>query len=239
MPKREIPFASEAELCTAFIAWAEKAGFVAYAETAGWDILLIAADGTQIGVQAKMTFNMKVLHQTITSDWEWRDEGPDFRAVLLPYRDGGIILDALGIKLFYPYGDYSLGRGEHSFLPDMNRDNRYDRWHYWNPLRRHALPEYVPDVMAGDSGPVQLTNWKIAALKITALLELRGFVTKADFKRFGIDIRRWVGPNSWLGAGTQPGQFVAGKQLIFHTQHQTVYPQIKVDIQKEIEAGCL
>lgn len=240
MGKREIAFKTEAELCAAFIEWAKTKGLVAYAETEGWDILLVAPNGTQVGVQAKMTFNMKVLAQTVESSWEWRDEGPDYRAVLLPYRDGESILESLGVKLIYADG-VSFGMGgkarPHQFNPDPCWPNRYDTWHYWNPVRRHKLPEYVPDVIAGDSGPVQLTNWKIAALKITAILELRGFVTKADFKQIGIDMRRWVGPNGWLIAGSVQGQFIKSDELTFHTQHQTVYPQIKADIAGEIAAG--
>jgi hypothetical protein len=81
-------------------------------------------------------------------------------------------------------------------------------WFEMAPIRRHDLPEYVPDVAAGSSSPIQLTKWKIAAIKIAITLERRGYVTRLDFKKQGIDHRRWlaVGTN-WLRA--VDGKFVA------------------------------
>ena len=57
-------FKTETELCNGFISCLPQ-DWTAYAETAGWDILLANKDGTQIGVQAKLRFNMAVLEQAI------------------------------------------------------------------------------------------------------------------------------------------------------------------------------
>lgn len=234
--KREPEFASEADLCAAFIAWASAQGWTAYAETEGWDILLVGSDGTQIGVQAKLKFNMKVLHQTIPDSWAelWHETGPDFRAILLPRAEGSeTICRALGITMFRSVYDW---RDEPTkFEPDIKLGARQpymaEGWHWWCPKKRHELPAYVPDVVAGASGPTQLTKWKIAALKVCALLELRGHVTRADFKRIGIDHRRWTGPDGWLDI--KDGAYVRGARLDFDRLHPTVYQQVLADVRIE------
>lgn len=234
--KRVIHFKTEAELCAAFIAdAAARWNLTAYAETSGWDILMVAPDGTQIGVQAKMQFNMKLLYQTIEDGWSrWNPTGPDFRAVLLPYRDGDPILQALGIGAFWPDA-YPL-KGRIRFNPELEYP-QWSAWHYWNPEQRVALPKYVPDVVAGASGPIQLTKWKIAALQIMATLELRGYVTRDDFKQFGIDHRRWTNSNEWLIPGTEKGRYVRGPNLNFDKQHPDVYGKVRADIKAAMNKG--
>lgn len=231
-------FENEAALCAAFNTWARSQGWIPYAETAGWDVLLVGPDGTQIGVQAKQRFNIKVITQTIPDRWqiEWHEEGPDFRTILLPKHDSDAdnICGALGVTVFFPVDDWKGVR----FGPEISeRAAYYDHWHWWAPLKRCELPAYVPDVVAGASGPVQLTKWKVAALKVCALLEIRGHVTRQDFKRIGIDHRRWSGPNGWLEL--KDGVYVRGEQLHFDRQHPDVYRQVLADIRKEWGADLL
>lgn len=239
-------FATEADLCAAFIAWVRRSAgkfnfgvktpvWIPYPETAGWDILLVGADGTQIGIQAKLRFNLKVLDQTIPDVWSaWNDEGPDYRAILVPSGDSSAenICGAMGVTLFCARSHWERGVVEFTPLLDMDT---WRGWHFWNPVRRHQLPQFVPDVVAGASGPVQLTKWKIAALRIAARLELHGFVTRWDFKQIGIDIRRWVGPSGWLRAGAEPGQFVAASAMPFAAQHPGVYPQVLAEEREELK----
>lgn len=238
-------FETESALCAAFLLWVKAEGgkvkyghrapvWVPYAETAGWDILLVAEDGTQIGVQAKQKFNMKVLSQCLPNHWGSADRGPDYRAVLVPEFDSGHadICSALGLMLIG--GNRGHGCG-HGFTPDLGM--KYgEGWHYWNPARRCEVPEFVPDVPAGASGPVQLTKWKIAALRVAATLQVRGYVTRQDFKEIGIDHRRWVGPGDWLKPGGVPGQYVRGPGLSFDAQHAEVYAQVLAEVSAKLEA---
>src|SRR6185312_7545021 len=70
--KRAPLFDTEAAMCAAFSEWAQGQGWTPYAETAGFDILLVHGDGTQIGVQAKLRFNTAVLAQILSgTDWGW------------------------------------------------------------------------------------------------------------------------------------------------------------------------
>lgn len=245
---KKIPrYGTEAALCADFIAWvkgeagkfyrgAEVPVWTPYAETADWDILLAAPDGTQIGVQAKLKANMKVLHQTIPGNWDCcRETGPDYRAVLVPERDSMFsdLCGALGVTVFYPGYSY---RGEPCFEPKLDMVWG-EGWHYWSPRKRHELPEYVPDVVAGDSGPVQLTKWKIAALRIVATLEVRGFVTRQDFRNNGIDPRRWT-VSGWLKPRSDrmqhAGQFVRGDLMDFDRQHPVVYAQVLAEVRAKL-----
>ena len=65
---RRQAFATEAALCQAFVEWAAPQGWIAYAETAGWDLLLVAPSGHQMGVQAKLSLNAKVIAQAAASN---------------------------------------------------------------------------------------------------------------------------------------------------------------------------
>lgn len=240
--KKEPRFATEADLCAEFIRWVKsEAGkyrhghqvpnWTPYAETAGWDILLVAEDGTQIGIQAKLKFNMKVLHQCLPSSWDsWHDEGPDYRAVLVPDSDEqhSDICQSLGLTLMHAIAPGWRGNTT-EFNPPLSMHRWDGGWHYWSPRTRCKLPEFVPDVVAGASAPVQLTEWKVAALRIVAVLETRGFVTRQDFKTFKIDPRRWTGPSGWLIPGPVPGQFTRGPSLDFDLQHPGVYAQVLAD----------
>lgn len=226
---KQVPrYETESAMCADFSKWAKVQGWTPYAETAGWDLLLVASDGTQIGVQAKLKFNLKVIEQTIPDSWDaWRDRGPDYRAILVPVKGTNCrhICGALGLAVFYAGGRAG------DFYPELG--SGYSEWHFWNPKKRHVLPEFVPDVAAGSSAPVQLTRWKIAALRISALLDVRGYVTREDFKRYGIDHRRWTGPGGWLEANGTPGQYRWRENTKgFGDQHPVVYPQILEDIRE-------
>lgn len=243
MAKKEPRYTTETALCADFIAWTKASAgkwsygvqtpaWTPYAETADWDILLVAADGTQIGIQAKLKFNMKVIDQAIPDGWaHWHDHGPDFRAILIPERDGiaDKVCAALGLMVFAPsHRDFNRTTG-YEFTPGLDLQHSTG-WHYWSPRQRCALPEFVPDVPAGASGPVQLTKWKIGALRIVAMLEVRGHVTRADFRAAGIDPRRWTGPSGWLQPGAVPGQYVRGDALDFDKQHPEVYAQVLAEV---------
>ncbi len=236
--KKEKPFATEVDLCAAFIAALPKE-WTAYAETAGWDILLVRrADGFQIGVQAKLQFNAHVLTQAIEGGhwYHATSAGPDCRAVLVPADDirMSTIANFIGITViaFRAAGEHVHGYHRRaSFQPQLPDRHHDTYWYEWCPAKRHELPEYVPDVAAGAPAPNQLTYWKIQAAKICVLLETRGFVTREDFKALHIDHRRWIAKDGWLVKSEQG--WVAGKHTPnLKAAHPTNYEQIKADIAK-------
>lgn len=239
--KTEKPFAFEADLCAAFIAALPK-GWTSYAETGGWDILLVRDDGFQVGIEAKLKFNATVLQQSLEeyAGWHADAEGPDCRAVLVPSGESSLrpLADYIGIAVIQmrgPSTGYAWGGPKFTPpLPDEAHLYSNDPWHEWCPTKRHRLPAYVPDVAAGNPSPVQLTEWKIKALKLLILAETQGFVTRADFKFLRIDHRRWISAEGWLRVTAERGRYsVHGEAPMgLRQQHSRVYDEIKADAPK-------
>lgn len=230
-------FPTEAALCAAFIGAVDKRSWVAYAETAGWDILLVRkTDGFQIGIQAKLKFNVDVVTQALEDGYTYaiKGPGPDCRAVLVPEDDVqrgiGKICKYLGVTVVRMRNLTGLDVRYNSmfspYLPDKDGWLAQDDWHELAPLTRCTLPEYVPDVVAGSPSPIQLTEWKIKALKLAVLIEERGFVTRADFAHLSLDHRRWV-TLGWLKI--TEGKFLPDGGPNFKAQHPIVYEKIKAD----------
>lgn len=236
---QEQKFASEAELCAEFIKDVPK-DYTAFAETGGWDILLVRGDGYQIGIEAKLRLNPHVVSQAIDSD-RYSAEGPDFRAVLVPSYGAQSYLEGVCAYIGITIIQMSVARQWRvvrywPYLP-LATDHHYDsseRWFDWAPLRRHEIPEYVPDVIAGASGPSKLTDWKIRAIKAQVILERRGFITRADFKHLGLDHRRWLpSGGGWLSAADERGRWTKGRHLPdFRLQHPRNYAEIEADFDK-------
>ena len=241
--KKPKPFATETGLCARFLA-AVGPEWTPYAETAGWDILLVRKeDGFQIGIEAKLKLNAHVVAQAIEEGRSYSAErsGPDCRAVLVPYDDAGsfdVIAGYIGftiIRVSAPESDvrrYAKGDVFHPRLPGVKERWMNDRWHECAPFRRHELPDYVPDVAAGSPAPIQLTEWKISAIKIAVTLDKRGFVTRSDFKQHGIDYRRFIAKEyGWLVLGD--GRYLKGPRFPdFRAQHPIAYEQIAADADK-------
>jgi hypothetical protein len=225
-----MPAVPETQLCADFQAWLHQhhPEWTPYPETGSWDLLLVrAADGCQIGVQAKKHFNATLLRQSLPDRrfaFYGKGSGPDYRAILIPKPAADVleVCDFCGLICFFrKQGHYG---SPDTFQPDLCAD-AIDRWTGWFPERRHKLPGYVPDVAAGASAPVRLTRWKEGALKICALLEVRGHATREDFKAAGIDHRRWV-PAGWLRFDKERGAYIRGPELHFDRQHPDVFRQI-------------
>lgn len=231
----------EVDLCTAFIDHLPE-GWTPYPETAGFDILLVRKeDGFQIGVEAKLRLNAEVILQALepSSHYHATTCNPDCRAVLVPASarttlEG--IATRLGITVIKMGCKKKFSRWEQPFrpeLPSLQRDTYRDEWFERCPLHRCTLPDYVPDVVAGDKSPVTLTHWKIKAIKLVITLEKIGHVTRGDFKYFGISMSRWTDPYSgWLNKDGK-GVWVKGEYLPdFRAQHPKNFAEIEADYEE-------
>ena len=241
---------SEADLCAAFIAAVAAptrgvgAKWTAYPETAGFDILLIReGDGFQIGVEAKLSLNAKVVAQALPYGEGWHygtAPGPDCRAVLVPFgkcnEDVSRICAALGITVIRfhtapPAGGGIWGRPFFPHLPDERTGLAMGEWHPWAPAERCPLPDYIPDVAAGVAAPSKLSEWKVKAIRLAVLLDDRP-VTRADFRALQLSPTLWLGPLGWLEPvpGSRPGAWVrCNRTPDFERQHPTNYGQIRAD----------
>lgn len=234
-------FEKETDLCAAFIKAVETGGgsmrhekWTAYAETAGFDILLVReSDGAQIGVEAKLRLNVTVVCQSLP-DWRWHNvsEGPDYRAVLVPggCSDHGLgeICRALGVTVIRVLDEDQNRNDFQPHLPSEDIHFSGREWLEWCPAQRCKLPDYVPDVVAGASGPSKLTQWKIGAIKLAIIMEERP-VTREDFRHLGISPSRWTqSPYAWL-VKTDAGWLPGAAMPDFKAQHPVNYEQIKAD----------
>lgn len=227
-------FEREAQLCAAFIEWAGRQGYRCYPETADFDILAVDADGWQIGIEARLRMNVRVISQALPR--YGAEIGPDHRAILVPSMDSELceIYGFLGLEIFYCL---TLARYCHRDRHEFDRDRHWLRESMfdWNPRRRCELPDYMPDVPAGVPAPVRLTPWKIAALKVLARLEISGWITRKEISIFGIDPRRWTCGDGWLlpldGDPKRGGRWRRGDCCPkFDQQHPEVYAQIKTEL---------
>ena len=238
MRKTDEGFASEADLVAAWLAelrrFKHDEKWTIYPETAGWDLLMVHDAGHQVGIEAKLSLNAKVLAQTLDGAHRYyRPEGPDYRGVLVPRSKCqlhmGQLARALGVGViaFAPADRWVSWTSSH--LPD-ERDYS-DGWLNWLPGERCALPGYVPDVAAGVASPVQLTDWKIKAIKLLIVLERRGHVTRNDMKALRISPTRWC--DNWHGLldrAEARGVYVRGKRTPdLKAQHPVNYAQIEAD----------
>lgn len=229
---------TEADLCREFIEGLPK-GWTAYPETGGFDILLSRdADGFQIGIEAKLTLNAKVICQAAEgrSIWAVAASGPDCRAVLVPHSkmrrsDFGKLLDLLNIVVITFQTSGAYGHLINPQLPQFDGYGPATSWPEFAPVSRIPLPDYVPDVTAGASGPLKLTDWKVKAIKIVLTLEKRGWIARQDFKHFQISMSMWT-QSGWIAQ--RPGEKVwrANRMPDFRAQHPVNFAQIEADYAK-------
>lgn len=208
--------------------------WTAYQEACGWDIVMVNGLGIQLGIEAKMSLNAKVIDQALQASMNCYDRnGPDFRAVLVPsgkvQHHLGRICTAIGLGLITVRTDEDRGRPWYQ-LPGDNPEYS-QRWVHWYPEEQLKLPEYIPDVEAGKKSPVSLTQWKIRAIKLHIVLERRGYVTRADMRLIGISPTRWTcSHHGYLDRGPHKGQFVAnGRTPDLKAQHPRNYAEIEAD----------
>lgn len=240
-------FATEAELVAKFCELIDPANrrnpsnnprWTPYHETAGWDLILAHESGLQIGIEAKLSLNAKVLEQALPSRWAAEDgAGPDFRAVLVP-SDGlqnhlQRIAFHLGIVVITVSASQGWnGKTIHRFDPhllDPKSPWEERSWPNWCPAARCELPDYVPDVTGGHSAPVALTDWKIRAIKLLILLDRRGYVTRRDMKALKISPTRWTDAYYGFLVAGEAGYVRCTRTPDLKAQHPTNWAQIEAD----------
>lgn len=166
-------FATEAALVTAFCDAIEQTNrafqhapergesWTIYPETAGYDLLLVHdATGVQIGVEAKLSLNLKVINQVLPSrhdvGWTRPSYGPDYRAVLVPTggteRGLGHICELLGVTVLTIYNsrpdpyEGEPGFGTPDFKPWPGYKPRLPSW----TITPHLPNETTDTTLYGD-----------------------------------------------------------------------------------------
>jgi len=227
---------SEEALCSAFIQKVNTfAGWTCHPETGGFDVLVVHDDGRQIGVEAKLQLNAKVIDQVLPSptDSRFAKVGPDHRMVIvrtLTEASNGLakMLDYLGVTVVAPWIGYRQSRDRRLELTaDFNdldylfskekltppRSYGYEslRLHDWNPESRLPVSSVAPDLPAGVKSPVRMTAWKLCALHVLARLELQGRISAKQIQKTGCNPTIWT--RQWLTRSEDQGFWVAGENM--------------------------
>lgn len=227
MPKTKLvdpekPKESEADLCAKFAVIARQEGFKVYAETADFDLLLVAGDackgfksGDQIGVHAKLRANIPVLWQALPRSM--RSNSPHYYAILVPKADDMYIDIARQLKVTTIEGDWFAGSVKYN-----GRSFQCLNWYRFEPRKPCWVPDCeVHDMPAGVPSPQQLTKWKLAAIKLCLLCEERGYLLSSDFLQAEISMMRWR-QKGWI----VPGDFSMemGKRMRRYTLNNDMQP---------------
>lgn len=231
-------FATEAELVTEFLAQLQRGRrknieqvWTVYPETAGWDLLLVHSSGFQVGLEAKLSMNAKVIDQALSGQHRiWEQIGPDYRGIIVP--DDKLQLHLSNICHAIGIGIVVIRPVEHGIYRYLNlpgEESYSTSWPNWLPAERCKLPDFIPDVEAGIASPVQLTDWKVKAIKLMIVLERRGYVTRADMKALKISPSRWTdGWHGFLDRAPERGGYVANSRTPdLRTQHPRNYAEIE------------
>jgi hypothetical protein len=248
-------FEKEADLCAAFIETVPQEWTV-YPETAGFDMVLVHTTGAQIGIEAKLRLNAKVILQAVDRHSRHHLSGPDFRAVLVPQvSELGAVCTLLGLtvlvvrKVERGITEYDANRGKAFFsrprLPKVERIDHWlgDRvsWYDQAPIDRLALPDYVPQVECGVPAPMTLSTWKVQAMRVCIWVERAGTIRREHFKALKIDPGRWM-TGHWLQKGAARGDWVAGPHFpaaSYRKHHGATYAQIEADFETWAAAAGL
>jgi hypothetical protein len=228
-------FSTESEMVAAWLgSFSQRclADWTVYPETAGWDLLLAHKEGYQVGVEAKLSLNAKVLDQALSGNHSyWDTRGPDYRAVLVPSDKLQLhlsrIAKAIGIKVLTARVPE---RGVYYYPELPDEKSNFDAWPNWCPLERCQLPDYVPDVAAGNKSPVKLTLWKVKAIKLIVLLDRFGYVTRADMKALQISPTRWTDHwHGFLSSDGNGGYVRNSRTPDLRSQHPVNFGEIEAD----------
>lgn len=231
-------FATEAHLVAEFLrrlaVMDPNQKWTVYPESCGWDLLLVHEAGFQLGVEAKLSLNPKVVDQALVGAFITRPawDGPDYRAVLVPSEGKQLhmtnICKAIGLGVLVVKPEEN--GGFHWF--DLPSNSEYCVWPNWGPARRCPVPAYIPKVAAGVQSPTQLSDWKVRAIKLLIVLERRGWVDRSDLKALGLSPTRWTCHyNGFLvRSGGKPVRFVRGPLTPdYRGQMPENYAEIEVD----------
>jgi len=215
-------YETEASFCDDFIAYCKAHGWTSYPEQGGWDIVLVRGH-VQIGIQAKLVANNKVLTQALPEDPQ-STIGPHYRAVLVGSFRGRTpaaknsnremftrMARASKLLVFDPtpamrqawaarQGKLWLPIGYHGNLSARRRVSVRWRWYRWRTRKLVWLPPFVPVHGAGVPNPVTVSPWKVAAVKLELVHIEKGYICLDDARSVIEDVGGTFKPSSLLNA---------------------------------------
>lgn len=213
---------TEIDVCKRFQSVAEEEGWTVYPEVADWDLLCVweqdeprrglgkyPQPGDQLAIEAKGRCRVQALEQCIrrlglqlrSSGGARRKYGPDYAAIAAPTigESFGFVARCMGIHTYEVDETFGKSHRTRHAIP-ISKNKRLDfKEKLWTP-------PVVPDIQAGASSPEPLTQWRVQALKLCAILRGRGWASTADFKR--LDISKIIWRRKWIeNDGREPVEY--------------------------------
>ena len=205
-----IKYASEADLCTSFMARAAECGFTTFPEVGRWDLVLAwdRDDHVEtIGVQAKMTQSWYLLSQALRRPLQ----APNFRAVLVPQATKEFRALTKELRLLI-YDGQTLWRSVHE--PDES-------------YRRNRATMRLPIVSGvgtpGSPSPERLTPWRERAITLCHLLRTRGWISGHDFDGLGVNRGTWLNAR-WVVADETSWDVRSGRRSRLYVRGPETLP---------------
>lgn len=177
-------YKTEAELCEDVVAWARGGGAAVHPECSGWDIVIVAPSGEQIGVQAKLKPGTHVIAQAL--EGMRGNAGPDIVAIAVPGYDVSFDRVARALDMTMMIGMSLAPRGHVDFA------------HWMRCARRRATTQrcWVPEVEVtlpcGVPSPRTLSPWKFGAAKACARLRAGETFSRRELGELGLRAESWV-----------------------------------------------
>ncbi len=144
------------------MAWARRGGAAVHPECSGWDIVIVAPSGEQIGVQAKLRPTLDVIGQAIGG--MAANQGPDIVAIAVPVHNVTLDRVARALDMTMLLGVALAPRGHVDFKQWMRLARRRVT------TKRCWVPEVEIDIPCGVPSPRTVSPWKMGAAKVCARL---------------------------------------------------------------------
>lgn len=191
MRRQKVPkkFESEKEMCDVLIKAAQKSGFTSYPEQGGWDIVLVR-NKVQVGIQAKLRPNLKVVSQAISS-FEGREK-PHYAAIAVgnikrdESADLCYVANKCGIvviNMSNHVNEWLAGnKGRNWIWSEEGGFVKFARKYRIKSDSRIWLPEFVPDLEAGIKSPKTVSKFMVIAIKVQEECEKKGWICVDDIR---------------------------------------------------------
>ena len=201
------PYKLETDLCAEFIEFVSNNGWDVYPETNDWDIFLVSKKdtknikyGDQVGIEAKLKPNLKVLDQAYIRSKYYSESGPNFICTLTPLiiPEFARIAAALGLIPVPMFQKITEENSDPTYKPVFSKfDSLLTKRNRRIYNKQLWVPEVKIDVEAGAAGPRKVTQYKIKMVKhCIFMMNNNGMCHSEDFSNNNVGSYR-----TWLAYG--------------------------------------
>lgn len=196
----------EFELCNDLIDLARNLNWKIYPEVSNYDLVIVSTTekypfkiGDQIGIEAKLKPNVKVLSQIIEKMSDHK--GPNWIATLTPYitEEFASVSKFLRISNIFAFDKANdpVSQQKNKLRSTFKHFSNINRKFYKVPL---WVPDYEIDIEAGAASPKSVSPWKVKAVEFVININKNknGLMTSQDFRDYGVgNYQTWL-DRGWI-----------------------------------------